>query len=399
MEKFLKRTWAEIDIDAIDHNFFEIKNHIKKDCKVMCVIKADAYGHGAVFLAREYQDLGADWFAVSNLEEALQLRQGGIIKPILILGYTPYAEAPMMADLGISQAVLSLDYAKKLSKEAYQHGKKLNVHIKLDTGMSRIGINCQSKEHCNNSLSDIKEICRMDGLNVEGMFTHFAVADDGEAGKEFTLNQYNNFSYVRDSLSECGINIPLCHCSNSAALIDYDEMNFDMVRAGVILYGLNPSQNLHNSLDLKPAMSIKSVVSMLKTLEKGAKISYGGTFTTKGKTKVATVPIGYADGYIREFSNRASMIVRGKKVPVIGRVCMDQLMLDVTDVDGIQEGDIVTVLGKSENEEISADDLSKLANTINYEIVCLVGKRVPRLYYKGGKIVGQLNYIYNYSNN
>lgn len=399
MEKFLKRTWAEIDLDAIDNNFFEIKKNINKNCKIMCVIKADAYGHGAEFLAKEYQRLGADWFAVSNLEEALQLRKNGIITPILILGYTPDTEVETLIKLNISQAVLSLDYARKLSIGALKNGGELNIHIKLDTGMSRIGIICQNRDLCDKSLDDIENICNMNGLKTEGLFTHFAVADDGDCGEKATLNQYNNFIYIKNALNENGINIPFCHCSNSAALIDYKEMNFDMVRAGIILYGLYPSEKLKHSLNLMPVMSLKSVISQLKTVQAGTYISYGGTFKSQKETKLATVPIGYADGYLREFSNKACMLVSSRKVPIVGRVCMDQLMLDVTEVLDVKEGDIVTVFGKNLDNELHIDELAKLANTINYEIVCLVGKRVPRLYYKNGKCIGQLNYIYNYSNN
>lgn len=399
MNKFLKRTWAEIDLDAIEYNFKQIKNNTKANCKIMCVIKADAYGHGAEFLANEYQSLGADWFAVSNLEEALQLRESGISKPILILGYTPVSEVNTLIDLNISQAILSLDYAKRLSESAYKIGKSLNVHIKLDTGMNRIGLNCQNQKSCDNSIEDIKEISGMNGLHIQGMFTHFAVADEGDSGKEYTLKQYNNFSYVREQLKNLGIDSGICHCSNSAGIIDYPEMNFDMVRAGIILYGLYPSDSLHKKVDLRPAMSLKSVISQLKTVEKNTRISYGGTFITDKETKIATVPIGYADGYLREFSNRAKMIVSSKKVPVIGRVCMDQLMLDVSSIKDVHEGDVVTVFGKCGNTEISVEDLANLASTINYEIICMVSKRVPRLYYKNGKCIGQLDYICNYLHN
>lgn len=393
MNTFLRRTWAEIDLDAVKHNYNQIRKSVNPSTKIMCVVKADAYGHGATFLAKEYESLGADWFAVSNIDEAMQLRGCAITKPILILGYTPVCMAGVLAENNISQAILSEKYAIELSNYARKCGVSVNAHIKIDTGMSRIGLMCQDISRDYSVIDSAKRICEIDNINVQGIFTHFAVSDDGEEGRKNTIYQYNNFMFVVNSLRDMGYKLPLCHCGNSGAIIDYKDMNLDMVRAGIILYGLSPSKKLEGKLDLKPVMQLKSVVSQLKDIEDGTTVSYGKTFTAKGKRKIATVPIGYADGYSRGFSNKAKMIINGKRVPVIGRVCMDQLMLDVTDVEDVREGSVVTVFGTDNSTEVSVNELAGIINTINYELICLVGKRVTRVYMKDGNQVGQFNYI------
>ena len=394
MNPFLKRAWAQIDLNALQYNYNVVKSMINPKSKIMCVVKADAYGHGAKRLSKEFSKLGADWFAVSNLEEAMQIRKAGVNKPILILGYTPVNMVQVLSDNNISQAAISEDYAKKLSLRAEKINKKIKVHIKLDTGMNRIGILDQNDIQRKNAVKSIENILNMSGLIVEGLFTHFAVADEGIDGEDYTRMQYENFKCVISDLKEKGIKIPLCHCCNSAAIIDYPDMDMDMVRPGIILYGLLPSNKLKSKLRLKPVMQLKSTVSLVKEIDAGVKISYGGNFISDKKMKIATVPIGYADGYPRYMSGKGEMIVKGKRAKIVGRICMDQLMLDVTDIDGVNQGDIVTVLGGERESRISANDIADINNTINYEIICLVGKRVPRIYYKDGKFVGQLNYIY-----
>lgn len=394
MNPFLKRAWAQIDLNALQYNYNVVKSMINPKSKIMCVVKADAYGHGAKRLSKEFSKLGADWFAVSNLEEAMQIRKAGVNKPILILGYTPVNMVQVLSDNNISQAAISEDYAKKLSLRAEKINKKIKVHIKLDTGMNRIGILDQNDIQRKNAVKSIENILNMSGLIVEGLFTHFAVADEGIDGEDYTRMQYENFKCVISDLKEQGIKIPLCHCCNSAAIIDYPDMDMDMVRPGIILYGLLPSNKLKSKLRLKPVMQLKSTVSLVKEIDAGVKISYGGNFISDKKMKIATVPIGYADGYPRYMSGKGDMIVKGKRAKIVGRICMDQLMLDVTDIDGVNQGDIVTVLGGEKESRISANDIADINNTINYEIICLVGKRVPRIYYKDGKFVGQLNYIY-----
>lgn len=394
MKSFLRRTWAKIDLDAIEHNYNEIRNHVSPESEIMCVIKADGYGHGAIFLAREYERLGVKRFAVSNIEEAMQLREHGIKSPILILGFTPADLAKVLADNNISQAVLSEEYAEELSKYAQRDNVTVKAHIALDTGMSRIGFMYQNIDRDFASIDTIERVCKLPSLDFEGIFTHFFVSDEAEEGKEDTLCQYKCFDDAIAKLSARGIEFPLRHCANSGAIIDYPDTHINMVRAGIILYGLAPSGKLEGKLNLIPAMQLKSVIAQIKTVEPDAKVSYGGTFTTSRPTKIATVPIGYADGYTRALGNNARMIVNGKYAPIIGRVCMDQLMLDITDIENVSTGDEVTVIGTDGDCYVSAEEIANLTNTINYEIICIIGKRVPRVYFKNGKNVGTLDYIY-----
>lgn len=394
MDEFSKRTWAQIDLDALEYNFRSIKSKLKKDTKVLCVLKADAYGHGAGFLVKEYEKMGADWYGVSNLDEAVQLRKNGAKKPILIFGYTPSNMAHLLYKYDISQALFSLEYAKKLHNECESKNLKLKVHLKIDTGMSRIGFFSQTPENIEKSAQEIIKIKEtMPKLEIEGMFTHFSVSDDMTNNREYTIKQYNNFKSMDKKLEESGIKVPLKHCCNSGGIINFPEMQMDMVRAGVILYGLHPSNETKNKIDLKPVMQLKTVISQVKTIPKDVSISYGRTFVSKEEMKIASVAIGYADGYSLRFSNHAEMIVLGKKVPIVGRVCMDQLMIDVSKVPDVKEGDIVTVFGKDGEVQITVDELAELIGTINYEIICLIGKRVPRLYVKNGEIVGRVSYV------
>ncbi len=393
MSTYLRRTWAEVDIHAIKHNFDVIRRSVADNAQIMCVIKADAYGHGAVFLGRLYEKMGASRLAVSNIEEAMQLRDNGIQLPVLILGFTPANLAKVLADHHISQAVFSEEYAKELSDFAVRENVNVNIHIKLDTGMSRIGFMYQNIERDSDSVEQIKRVCQLPNLISEGIFTHFAVSDEGEEGREATLHQLACFTDAVEKLKADGITFPIVHCSNSGAIIDYQQAHYNCVRAGIILYGLSPSPKLDGKLDLQPAMQIKSVIAQIKTVEPGTPLSYGGTFVTEKPTKVATVPIGYADGYTRSLGNRAFMTVNGKKAPVIGRVCMDQLMLDISGIDDVKVGDEVTVIGDGKENTFSFDDMAKMVGTINYELICLVGKRVPRVYIHHGKNVGIMDSI------
>ena len=382
---FVKRTWAEISLDAVIHNFKEIKSKTG-NAKICCVVKADGYGHGAVMLAQVYEKLGADFFAVSNIDEGIELRDAGCTLPILILGYTPVTDASRLAQYNISQAVFSLGYAQALSDECTKAGVSVKIHIKADTGMSRIGFMCQQFPRDDNSIKEICEACALPNLIPEGLFTHFCVSDEGDEGREFTQKQYDNFTYVRKALESEGLNIEICHCSNSGAIEDYGDTYCDMVRAGIILYGLAPSPKLFGKLNLIPAMTLKTSVAYVKELKKGADISYGRTFTAPKDMKIATVPIGYADGFVRSNAENGYMLVNGQKAKIVGRICMDQTMLDVTDIDYVEQGDEVVVFGTGEHGEPTADLIAKNTDTINYEVVCLVGKRVPRIYYKDGVI-------------
>lgn len=382
----VKRTWAEISLNTIEHNYNVIRNKVADDTKVCCVIKADGYGHGAVELSQIYEKLGADFFAVSNIDEGIEIRKSGSKLPIVILGYTPISEAENLAEYDISQAVFSLEYAKELSEKCVEEDCICKMHIKVDSGMSRIGFMCQEFPRDEYSIEEICEACCLPNLEVEGLFTHFCVSDEDAEGREFTNKQYENFIHVRDSLKKRGVDISVVHCSNSGAIEDYPETCCDMVRAGIILYGLAPSSKLADRLDLVPAMTLKTVVAFVKEVQKGATISYGRTFTADRKMKIATVPIGYADGFIRQNAKDGYMMVNGKKAKIVGRICMDQTMLDVTDIEDVKTGDEVVVFGTGENGEPTADSLAENTGTINYETVCLVGKRVPRIYIKDGKI-------------
>ncbi len=393
MSDFLKRTWAEIDLDAIRRNYKLIRGAVSPKAKICCCVKADGYGHGASFVSRELENMGADWFAVSNLEEGIQLRRAGVTRPILILGFTPPQMAEKLHGLGIAQTVFSLEYARELSENAVKAGVKLNIHVKLDSGMSRIGFLYQELDRDREAIDEMEQVCRMPGLYAQGIFTHFAVSDEGEDGERFTLKQYGCFKEAIEELQHRGITFELRHCANSGAVLDYPELHLDMVRPGVILYGLMPSAKMRRPLGLVPAMEFKTVVSMLKTVQPGTRVSYGCEFVAEKPTVLATVPVGYADGYPRALHDKADMLVCGKRARVVGRVCMDQLMLDVTDIPEARDGATVTIFGRDDQNGITVDELAGLYGTINYEMVCLVGKRVPRIYLRDGKPVGQLNYI------
>ena len=390
-----KRFWAEIDMNAAEHNFKLIKSKLDSKTKLCCVVKANAYGHGAVYLSKLYEKLGADFFAVSNIEEAMQLRNNGITTPILILGYTPTSCASILAENNISQSVFSYSYAKELSKCAEADGVRVKIHIKLDSGMGRIGFDCiHQKDDMINSIIDV---CNMTGLENEGIFTHFAIADDGKDGAEFTKLQYERFIFAVDTLKARGIEFSIKHCANSATTFEYPEYHLDMVRVGVVLYGLAPSQKVRGCEDLIPVMSLKSVISMIKEIEEGDTVSYGCTFKATKKTKIATAPVGYADGFWRSnATNGTQMLIHGQRVNIVGRVCMDQLMLDVTDIKGVCEGDYITLIGTDKNEFIGADELARNNRTIGYEMICAIGERVPRFYIKDHDIVFVKDNIVSY---
>ena len=390
-----KRFWAEIDMNAAEKNFNVIKAKLNNKTKLCCVVKANAYGHGAVYLSKLYEKLGADFFAVSNIEEAMQLRNNGISTPILILGYTPTSCASILAENNISQSVFSYSYAKELSKSAASDGVKVKIHIKLDSGMGRIGFDCIHKRE--EMIDSIVDVCNMPGLENEGIFTHFALADDGIDGAEFTRLQYERFISAVDELKARNIEFEIKHCANSATTFEYPEYHLDMVRVGVVLYGVAPSIKVCGCEELTPVMSLKSVISMIKEIEEGDTVSYGCTFKADKKTKIATAPVGYADGFWRSNAeNGTQMLIRGQRVNIVGRVCMDQLMLDVTDVKGVREGDYITLIGGDKDEFITAEELAKNNGTIGYEMICAIGERVPRFYIKDHEIVYVKDNIVSY---
>jgi alanine racemase len=389
---FLKRTWAQIDLDAIQDNFRTIEASLAPGSRSMAIVKADAYGHGAGYVARTLQKAGASWFGVSNLDEAMQIRNAGIVEPILILAYTPPTEAARLAAFSVTQAVLNLEYARQLDAEAAKAGVQVRIHVKIDTGMTRVGLPYQHPDQDAGTIDEIERICALPHLYAEGVFTHFASADEEDDGG-YTRRQFDAFMGALSKLEARGVTFSLRHCCNSAAVMLYPEMHLDLVRPGIILYGLAPAPWMKPLMPLRPAMELKTVVSMVKTVPAGTQVSYGRTYTADRDTTLATVPIGYADGYPRLMSNRAHMLLDGKPTPVVGRVCMDQCMLDVSGVPGAREGMTVTVFGRDNVTELPVEEIAALSESINYETICLIGKRVPRIFLSGGRVVGRLNYI------
>ncbi len=380
--KLPSRIQADIDLDAFRFNLDSIKKNINENTQIITVLKADGYGHGAVPLAKEAEKEERVWgIAVATVEEALELRRGGIKKPLLILGYTYQEDYDLIAEEELRPTVFKLSMAQELSQAALRKNKTIKIHIKIDTGMSRIGYRDLEK-----SVPEILEISRLPGLEIEGLFTHFARADEREKAPAY--QQLEKYQAFQKALKEAGLKIPLCHCSNSAGIIRIPEANMDAVRAGIILYGLYPSEEVEKEpVPLKPLMTLKSHIAYIKTLEPGVQISYGGTYTTQKETRVATIPVGYADGYARSLSNKGWVLIRGKKAPILGRVCMDQFMVDVTDIPEARELDEVILLGKSQDQQITMEELGELSGRFNYEFACCISKRVPRIYFKGGKAI------------
>jgi len=383
---YRKRYWAEIDMDAVRDNFRLLRAMLAPETRLCCVIKANAYGHGAPYLARCYEEMGADFFAVSNIEEAMQLRRGGIRQRILILGYTPAECAPLLAEYGISQTVFSLEYAEELEAFAASSGVSLPIHVKLDSGMGRLGFSCRHGER--EAFDEIVRVCAMPHLTAEGIFTHFAVADGGEQGRTYTEEQYRSFRRAVDALAARGVTFSICHCANSAAMLDFADGHLDMVRAGIVLYGVAPSHQVENMPSLRPVMSLRAVISQIKTLRAGDTVSYGRVFRAPRDMRIAIVTGGYADGYLRRNGEAgAYLLLRGRRAPIIGRICMDQLVLDVSEIPDAAPSDVVTLLGTDGEETITAEALAEMTGTIPYEILCGVGERVPRFYLSGGRVV------------
>lgn len=366
-------TWAEIDLDAIRHNIRRIRRFLSPSTRVMAVVKANGYGHGVMEVCKICRSEGVEFLGVATLDEATPLREAGVDIPILVLGYVPGEHAAEVIENDIRTVVYDINYARSLSETASRLGKPAVIHIKIDTGMGRLGFSTDDA-----SLELVCSIAAMPGILVEGMMTHFAVADDIDPS--FTEVQLERFLAFAARLEDKGVHIPIKHCSNSAAIVRYPQSHLDMVRAGIMLYGLHPSEVMkEEDLDIIPAMSLKSRVSFVKTLQAGDSVSYGRTYICKEPTAVATVPIGYADGYCRLLSNRAYAIIAGTKVPLIGTVCMDQCMFMVPSEANVAEGDEVVLFGRPETG-ITADDLAKWIGTINYEIITTITSRVPRVY-------------------
>ncbi len=388
MDSYTQRVWAQISLDAIAFNLKSIKKITGVGPKIMAVVKADAYGHGFFQVSKTLIENGADVLAVAMLDEAKQLRNNGFDVPILILGNTNCDLCDELIEYNIMPTVFSYDMAEAMSKVAVKKGAKAKIHIKLDTGMSRIGFLCDDKNFFD-TVSQIKKIAALPNIEIDGIFTHLSCADEQDKG--YTFMQYERFMKVCDALKKEGVHIGKRHICNSAATVLYPEMHLDMVRPGVILYGLHPSSLTEDKIELKSAMSLKARVTFVKKVEEKIGVSYGKEYVVDKPTLLATIPIGYADGYSRLLTNKASMLYDGKKMPVIGRICMDQCMIDATNADNIKVDDTVTIMGEDNGACITASQLASYMGTINYEIVCLIGKRVPRLYTSKERVVDILN--------
>ena len=387
LDKFPNRSWAEIDLDVVAENMKEIRRVTKRHTKIMAVVKADAYGHGAIETARVLLDNGADKLAVSMLDEALELRKSGINVPILILGHTDPRRIYELIENDIEQAVYSLEYAKAISKKAVILERTARIHIKYDTGMNRLGF-----LEGESSVEAILAISKLPGIEIEGMFSHFAMSDTDD--DEYTKKQFDCFMRMVRELEKNDLTIPTKHICNSAGIIRFPSMHLDMVRAGLIVYGMMPQgcPEPYTDFEIRPAMTLKSSVVHVKEIPVGETISYGRHFKTERPSTIATIAIGYADGYLRRLSNRAEVLIHGCRAPVVGNICMDMCMVDVTDFpDKPKVGDEVVLFGKQTyhgtTAEITVEEISDLLETINYEVTCLVGKRIPRVYTKDGKIV------------
>ncbi|MGI6094058.1 MAG: alanine racemase [Lachnospiraceae bacterium] len=381
MNKY-SRVYATVDLDAVAYNMENMKHNIAEDTQMIAVVKANAYGHGSVVLSRFLEPLPYLWgFAVAAVEEAVILRSNGIKKPILILGYTFPEDYPVIVEQELRPAVFKMDMAKQLSEAAQAAGKTVHMHLAVDTGMTRIGF----KDHAD-SIKDICEIAKFPNVEIEGLFTHFARAD--ETSKEPAFVQIQRYQKFLRMMQDAGVDPKFKHCSNSAGIMRLKEANMDIVRAGITLYGLYPSDEVEKDLvSIKPVMGLKSHITYIKKVEAGVSISYGGTYTTTADTMVATIPVGYADGYCRGLSNKGYVLIHGKKAPILGRVCMDQMMVDVSQIPQARELDEVTLLGRDGDECITMEELGAVSGRFNYEFACLITERVPRVYLKDGKVV------------
>ena len=387
MKKF-ERVKAVVSLDAIAHNFEEMKKNIADGTKIVAVIKADGYGHGAEAIARLIEGYEYIWgFAAATAEEAIQLKDAGVKKPVLILGLVFEEYFQELIQKEVRMTVCDYDMAKALSEEAVRQGRQVHIHIGLDTGMSRIGFADKPE-----SVEEIKRIAALSNIEIEGMFTHFARAD--ETDKSPAEDQLKRYLAFVELLEKAGVQIPLKHCSNSAGIIRMPEANLNMVRAGITIYGIYPSAEVERDIvKLLPAMELKSHVSFVKDLPAGTAISYGGTFASETDLRVATIPVGYADGYPRTLSNKGWVLIHGQKAPILGRICMDQFMVDVTHIADVKHGDEVTLIGRDGDESIHIDELGDLSGRFSYEFACDISKRVPRVYIKDGREWGDLTFF------
>lgn len=385
-----RAVWAQIDLDAAAHNMRQIRKHVGPDVKIAAVVKANAYGHGSVELAKTFAENGADCFAVSSLDEAVELRRyAHIDNEIFILGHTDARRTEELLTYDIEPAVFNLKNAEFFSQEARRLGKTLRVHIAVDTGMSRVGF--QVNEF---SVSEIKTIAALPNIEIRGMFTHFAVSDMKD--KTFTREQYGHFRWMCKRMEEEGIHIALRHCCNSAAVLELPEYYCDMVRPGIIMYGCEPSPEIDiKPYDLRPVMSLRCCIAHVKLIDAGATVSYGRHYKTPSRRKIAILPVGYADGYSRILSGKVDVLYHGHRVPQVGAICMDQCMIDVSGEANVHAGDEVVLFGRQGDSFIPIEEIAAVCGTINYEIMCNISRRVPRVYMKNGKVVGREEYLFD----
>ncbi|MFA5096400.1 MAG: alanine racemase, partial [Candidatus Omnitrophota bacterium] len=365
--RFYRPTWAQIDLDSLGHNFFQVKKKVSPQTRILVTVKADAYGHGLVPVSKRLQECGADFMGVASIDEGIRLREAGIKAPILILGLILKSDILPLFEYGLSTAVCDEELCRALNRKAAQLGQKLNVHIKVDTGMGRIGVRHYDARRL------VKNIHAFKHLRVEGLFTHFAFAD---LNRKFTYYQIGLFEKLLSDLGRDGIRVPLVHAANSMGLIDYRDSHFNMVRPGLVIYGLYPKQEL--AIKLKPVLSLKTRAVFVKKVPAGSGISYGHHYVTRRATQIVTLPIGYGDGYPRNLSNKAPVLIKGKRFKMCGRICMDQIMVDVGN-EPVKAGDEVVLIGRQGKCRITAEELADLSNTIPYEIVCGLGSRIPRV--------------------
>ena len=386
--KVHNRLRAVVNLDTVKQNIEAIRSNISPDSKIIAVVKTDAYGHGAVPIAREFEKLDCIWgYAVAFADEGYNLRKAGILKPILCLGCVFEEQMELLIKAQMRITVSSYEWAKKVSDVAQRIGKEAYLHIKIDTGMSRVGFLVNEE-----NVEEILKIAELPGLILEGLHTHFSKAD--EEDKTETMKQLKDYLWMKERLKERGLTFQYYHTANSAAIIDVPEANMDLVRAGIAMYGLYPSEEVNkNAVNIKPAMELKAHIIHVKWIEAGTKVSYGGTFEAKRRTRVATVPAGYGDGYPRSLSNKGYVLVNGQKAPIIGRICMDQFMVDVTDIENVEPGAEITIFGQDGDAFLGLDELADLSERFNYEFVCNINKRVPREYILGGIVVAQVDYF------
>lgn len=382
LDVFYRPTRVEVSLDALRHNLAAFRRALPPDMKIMAAVKANAYGHGAVEIAQEAVACGAEILGVAFLDEAIELRKAGIVSPVLVLGYTPPEGIALARRHGVTLTIFDREMLDALRHES---GSPVQVHVKIDTGMGRIGLHEESE-----AIAFIEDALRLPHVRVEGLYTHYAAAD--ETDKAYTRMQYERFRRVVDHFQERGVAFPYLHAGNSATAIEFPELSFNMIRLGISMYGLYPSEEVnHRRIGLQPVLSLKTGIVMLKTLPPGSGVSYGVTYRTQTHERIATLPIGYADGFIRRLAGQAHALVRGRQAPIVGRICMDQCMIRVDDIPGAAMHDEAVLIGEQHGERITAEDLARILGTINYEIPCMISHRVPRIYLRGGIVVKTVN--------